>query len=256
MLKVLDYHSTCWPFFFGTVIKVTPVDYALTWGALSLPPRVAGPSLAPEEQKEPLPAWRFLVFANARGLFMILSMLWYYIKRKRERESVIRRYQQDRGPEGEHNNMPCSIMHMYILQNYILYTVRERERYIYCTSHWHSAFVYAAPTTVHKCKIYNIVRYEIQYIAIQHTQYIRVKCTSIARINIYFSFYNHTSHTILVLSLLHGSLSLSKATKHDLGMTFDSSEWGMTKAWVSRVHWIGHGSYKHLNRARRRKREA
>lgn len=40
----------------------------------------------------------------------------------RERESVIRRYQQDRGPEGEHNNMPCSIMHMYILQNYILYT--------------------------------------------------------------------------------------------------------------------------------------
>lgn len=58
----------------------------------------------------------------------------------------------------------------------------------------------------------------------QHTQYIRVKCTSIARINIYFSFYNHTSYTILVLSLLHASLSLSKATKHDLGMTFDSSE--------------------------------
>lgn len=37
--------------------------------ALSLPPRVAGPSLAPEEQKEPLPAWRYVIqFGNNSGL--------------------------------------------------------------------------------------------------------------------------------------------------------------------------------------------
>ena len=169
-------------FFLRTVIKVTPVDYPLTWGALSLPPRVAGPSLAPEEQKEPLPAWRFLVLINwARGFYM-LSSIW------RERERVIRRYQQRR-------------------------VAQEGGR---------------ASATIYTCRMY------FNYI------------------------YNHT---LLPLSLLHASLSLSKATKPQsmtLTWLYYPSEWGTAKAWVSRVLWIGHGCSncdKH-NRARRRKREA
>lgn len=62
---------------------------------------------------------------------------------------------------------------------------------------------------------YSTLQYNI------HSIYVSSVLQLPASIYIYiFSFYNHTSYTILVLSLLHASLSLSKATKHDLGMTF------------------------------------